>query len=90
MENQDKPVSESEFRKIFVVQMQIMIDMLVTIGTLNYVLAGQGVLPEEELKLARPIVERLPKTVMLRKLADEILGSVSIHDILEKFEGTIQ
>jgi hypothetical protein len=67
-----------------------MLDMLVTIGTLNYVLAGQGLLPLDKMDEARQIVERLPKVVSLRKLASEIRDPASILELLRNFEGPIQ
>ena len=70
--------------------MDTILDMLVTIGTLNAVLADQGVLPMEKMTEARSIVERLPKLVTLRKLVSEIQDSPSISDILKNFHGTIQ
>jgi hypothetical protein len=88
--DQDRPLTESEFKKILTVQMDTILDMLVTIGTLNAVLADQGVLPMEKMTEARSIVERLPKLVTLRKLVSEIQDSPSISDILKNFHGTIQ
>jgi hypothetical protein len=86
----DKPLLESEFRKIFVAQFGLMLDMLVTIGTLNAVLADQGVLPLDKMKEARRIVENLPKVVALRQLASEIQDPASILELLKNFQGPIQ
>jgi hypothetical protein len=67
-----------------------MLDMLVTIGTLNAVLADQGVLPLDKMKEARRIVENLPKVVALRQLASEIQDPASILELLKNFQGPIQ
>ena len=89
MEN-NKPLLESEFRKILTAQMNLILDMMVTIGTLNVVLADRGQLPLDQMKEARQIFESLPKTIELRRLIDDIHHSASIDEILKKFEGTVQ
>jgi hypothetical protein len=87
---ESQPVLESDLKKIVVAQLHLMLDLMITIGTLNAVLADQGVLPLEKMKEARRIVENLPKVATLRKQLAEIQDSSSIVDILENFQGTIQ
>jgi hypothetical protein len=57
---------------------------------LNAVLADQGVLPLDKMKLARQIVEKDPRTVMLRDSLSQIQDVQSIEDILKNFQGPIQ
>jgi hypothetical protein len=57
---------------------------------LNAVLADQGVLPLDKMKLARQIVEKDPRTVMLRDSLSQIQDFQSIEDILRNFQGPIQ
>jgi hypothetical protein len=57
---------------------------------LNAVLADQGVLPLDKMKLARQIVEKDPRTVMLRDSLSQIQDFQSIEDILKNFQGPIQ
>lgn len=87
--DQEKQVSESEFRNLFVAQMHIIIDLMVTVGTVTSVL-GADLLPVGQMETARKIVENLPKTKELRKLVDEIRGSASTLEFLRKFQGTVQ
>ena len=87
----DKFLTESEFKKILLAHLNLYVDMLVTIGTLNYALAEVEVLPSKErMKEVREIVEQHPSTVKLRKSLAETPHSKSIDDILRAFEGPIQ
>ena len=89
-QSNDKPLTESEFRQIFAAQMTIRLDMLVTIGTLNYVLAGQRLLPLTQMEEARKMIEGSPRTVQLRKFVSEIRESSSILEFLKNFQGPVQ
>ena len=84
--DQDKALSESEFRTIFVLLINLMIESTVTIGAL----CALSEIPPEKLRLARKAFEEHPRFVELRKRLAEIQDSASILEFLRNFEGPIQ
>jgi hypothetical protein len=88
--DQDKPLSESEFRTILVLLINLMIESTITVGALSALLEEKGTIQPGRLRWARKEFEKDPRFVELRKRLAEIQDSASILEFLRNFEGPPQ